>query len=350
MTAPDIAPESGTIARSEFGAQQTSALAETASSAVAAQAQAEVQARYIIAMQRPRDWDDVRTRLLKECRRSGFAEVAIYHKPVGKGIEGPSIRFAEAALRCMTNVMAPASTVYEDASKRIVRVTVTDLETNSTYTKDITIAKTVERSTVKKGQTVLGERINSHGRKVYVIEATDDELLNKEAALISKALRTSALRLLPGDILDECLRTLEATRKSDVESDPDAARKKIVDAFSAAGVEPSDLKAYLGHEVGQCTAGEILELRAVYQSLQQSEANWPDIMSAKHGAPGDSQSEPDPKAQQLRDKLAGKVDELRRKEQSPADAVPTPALAVDEDGYDPETDPDTDGCPEGGEA
>ena len=70
---------------------------ETTAGALAAQAKAAVEARYIMAMQRPRDWDQVRLSLLKECDRTNFAEVAIYRKPVGQGIEGPSIRFAEAA-------------------------------------------------------------------------------------------------------------------------------------------------------------------------------------------------------------------------------------------------------------
>ena len=49
---------------------------ETASAVLAAQARAVIEARYLIAINRPRDLDVVREKLLKECRRPGFAEVA----------------------------------------------------------------------------------------------------------------------------------------------------------------------------------------------------------------------------------------------------------------------------------
>src|SRR4051812_13196904 len=73
---------------------------ETASSALAAAAEAQVKAQYLVALNRPRDLDNVRSLLLKECERSTFAAAAIYSKPVGgKKVTGPSIRFAESAKR-----------------------------------------------------------------------------------------------------------------------------------------------------------------------------------------------------------------------------------------------------------
>ena len=42
---------------------------ETAVSAVAALAEANVKARYAMALRRPRDLDEVREKILKECRR-----------------------------------------------------------------------------------------------------------------------------------------------------------------------------------------------------------------------------------------------------------------------------------------
>jgi len=106
---------------------------ETASAVLAAQARAVIEARYLIAINRPRDLDVVREKLLKECRRPGFAEVAIYKKPIGKGVEGLSIRFAEAAIRYMCNIDISQQTIYDDAEKRIIRVSCTDMETNTPY-------------------------------------------------------------------------------------------------------------------------------------------------------------------------------------------------------------------------
>ena len=260
------------------------AAGETASSGAAAQAAAMVQARFVMAMQRPRDIDDVRVRLLKECKRPGFAAVAEYNKPIGKGVRGPSIRFVEAALRCLGNVDTDAVTVFDDDTKRLVTVYVTDLETNTTYKKSVTITKTVERRNVK-GYEVLGSRVNSYGDTVYIVRATDDDILNKEGALVSKALRTLGLRIIPGDLVDEAMDLCRHTVAAKDKEDPDAARKRLADAFSAIGVGPADLAQYLGHSLGQTTPAELADLRQVYATLKDGEAKWSDYLDQGQGEP-----------------------------------------------------------------
>jgi hypothetical protein len=275
--------QGGTTAREDFGGSELAVTGETAASTVAAQAQAAVQARYVMALKRPRDLDDVRVRLLKECRRPGFAEVARYHKPVGEGIEGPSIRFVEAALRCYGNVYPETTTIYDDERKRIVRVSVTDLEANVTYTRDVTVDKVVERSKLRPGQTPLSVRTNSQGNKSYLVTASEDDLLNKEGALVSKALRTLGLRVIPGDLVDEAMALVYETLANSAAKDPDAERKKLADAFARLGVMPSDLKVYLGHELDQSSPAEIVGLRTLYQAIKDGEATWAAALEQKQG-------------------------------------------------------------------
>src|SRR6516164_2986516 len=52
--------------------------------AAAAAAKAEVEAAVIAAHKWPRDEDTFRQLVLKTCRRPGFANTALYHKPVGR--------------------------------------------------------------------------------------------------------------------------------------------------------------------------------------------------------------------------------------------------------------------------
>lgn len=279
----NAAIQAGTSQTEGFGQSAIERRAETASAAVAAQAQAAVQARYVMAMQRPRDWDTVRVKLLRECQRPGFADVARYRKPVGKGVEGPSIRFAEAALRCMGNVQVESATIFDDTEKRIVRVTVTDLESNVTYPLDVTIEKTVERSRLKDGDEPIRVRTNSRGHKTYILPATEDDLLNKQNALVSKAIRTAALRILPGDILDECMdQVLETQRQRDAK-DPSAARKRLVDAFAGVGVMPHDLKEYLGCDVSQVSPADMAALRALFAAIRDGETTWREALAHKTG-------------------------------------------------------------------
>jgi hypothetical protein len=271
-----LVPTAGaSIEKTGLGTREVQRVTETAATAAAAHAEALVKARYSMAVMRPRDLDTYRQDILKECRRPRFAEVARYAKPVGgKPIEGPSIRFAEAAARCFKNLDIDTPIIYEDAEKRIVRCMVTDLEANVTRSKDVTITKQVERNSVKPGQTVLGQRVNSRGGIAYLVEATDDDLQNKEGSATSKALRKLILAILPGDITEECMDEVQMTAKRADAQDPDAARKRVADAFSTVGVTPVMLAQYLGHDLGSCSPDEIVHLRQLYAAIKEGETTW----------------------------------------------------------------------------
>lgn len=279
-------------------ATQSTAIAvpshETASSAVAAQAKALVEARYTVALHRPRDLDTVRERLLKECKRPSFAAVARYRKPIGQGVEGPSIRFAEAAIRCMTNITIETITVYDDREKRIVRVTVTDLESNVPYSQDVTIEKTIERRNSKPGDEVVRTRTNSQGAMVYILVGTEDDILNKQNALLSKAIRTLGMRHIPGDLVDEAMWQVKETQKNQDASDPDGARLKLFDAFGEIGVKVAQLKEYLGHAGDTLTQKELADLRGLYAAIRDGETTWREVMdqlkAKEEGQPAKSEA------------------------------------------------------------
>lgn len=311
------------VVRKEFGAEDLARRGgETAMSAMAEQAKTVEQAAYIIAMQNPRSWDQVRLRLLKECARPGFADVAIYRKPVGDGIEGPSIRFAEAALRCMTNVDARSFIIYDDDTKRIFRVTVRDLESNLAYHKDVIVEKTVERRTLKKGQAAIRTRVNSYGDVVYIVPATEDDLLNKAAALESKAIRGPALRILPGDILDECMRACYATRADRDAKDPDQARRDLVDWYARKAIMPADLAKYLGHDSANMSKAEMQELRSLATAIHDGETTWAAALEHRLGA------DPDAKPIDSGSKLKDKVREKAQAAKTVVDATATATAAV----------------------
>lgn len=248
--------------------------AETASSAVAAQAKAAIEARWIVAMRQPRNLDQVRSELLRECARPSFAEVARYRKPVGQGVEGLSIRFVEAALQCMGNVDSQAATIYDDAEKRIIEVTVTDYEKNVSHRKQLTISKVVERRKLRQGQVPIDKRTNSRGEEIYIVAASDDDLANKEAALLSKAVRTCGLRLIPGWLQDEAEQAIVETQRSRAAKDPDAEKRRVADAFFQLGIDPKDLTQYLGHALAKVTPAELVELREVYATIRADETTW----------------------------------------------------------------------------
>lgn len=287
--------------RQGFGeSQATFAVQETASTAIAAQSKAMVESRYIMAMRNPRNWDDVRQTLIKECRRPSFAHnpSAYYRKPIGQGVEGLGIRFVEVALRCMKNVLVETTMIFEDDTKEVHRVSVTDLEANITYPLDVRVSKTVERSKPNSDGSFLSVRKNSYGKDVFTVLGTDDDILNKRGALISKAVRTLGLRIIPGDLCDECEDIIKQIRMDEAAKDPDAERRKIVDAFSAIGVTASDLTTYLGHDLGKCSPSQIVSLRGIYGAIKDGEATWQSVMQnkAEHTqtvAPADAGKKPE---------------------------------------------------------
>ncbi|NDB70882.1 MAG: hypothetical protein EB015_23295, partial [Methylocystaceae bacterium] len=193
-----------------------------------------IESRYVMAMRNPRNLDQVRQDLLKECSRPSFAhnKSALYVKPIGKGVEGLGIRFVEVALRCYRNVLSESVMVYADEEREIHRVCVTDLENNCTWPMDITVNRTVERSKPSDDGSYISVRKNSFGRAVYTVPATDDDLLNKRQALISKAMRTAGLRVIPGDLQDEAEALIRKIRLDAASADPDAEKRKITDAFT----------------------------------------------------------------------------------------------------------------------
>lgn len=277
--------------RQEFGANEsTHALVETASTAIAAKAKAMVEARYVMAMRQPRNWDQVRQDLMGECKRPSFAhnKSAYYRKPIGQGVEGLGIRFVEVALRCMKNVLVETSMTFEDDAKEIHCVSVTDLESNLTYPLDVRVSKTVERSKPADDGSYISARKNSYGKMVYTVPANDDDLLNKRGALISKAVRTLGLRIIPGDLQDEAEEIIKAVRLDEAARDPGAERKRIADAFGEVGVKAADLTAYLGHALDTCSPTELVDLRGIYGAIANGEATWKSVMENKAEQGGES--------------------------------------------------------------
>lgn len=249
-----------------------------------AMARSEVESRYIMAERHPRNWAKVEQLLLLECQDPDFArdKSALYEKPVGGDkITGLGARFAEAAMRCSTNMLAQAPIVYEDDKQIHRRVSVTDLESNSTRMYDVRITKTVERKTVAPDDkhTILSSRTNSEGETTFTVAASEDAMYNKDNSAVSKAWRNGVLALMPKQILKRCEKAIIDARTKEATDHPDAARRNIVDSFYSVGVSVDMLEEYLDHPVETCTPSEVVNLQGIYSGLATGEIrNWRDVM------------------------------------------------------------------------
>ena len=320
--APVNTPEQQMMPAVAMSASENNAIA------MAAQQKAIVEARYKMALARPRDLDKVRQDMLKDAQRPSFANVAIYHKPIGKGVEGPSIRFVEAAIRNMTNILTETATVSEDDERRVIRVAVSDLETNTYFSQDVTVTKTVERSKLPQGENPIRMRTNSYGKPVYILHGTDDDILNKQNALISKAVRTLGLRLIPGDLVDEALWYVRQTMAKEDAQNPDMAKNRIIDAFAQLGVQVEQLKEYVGHELSALDPNELQTLRAIYSAIKDGETSWKAVMDDKAEKEAEAKAAKKPAAEPA--KAAPKATTKKNSEPAESGDVPTQESAPDD--------------------
>ena len=271
-----------------------------------------------MAMRHPRDLDVVRAKLLKDCKRPGFAQSARYLKPIGRGVEGPSIRFAEAAIRAMGNISIESATIYDDYQKRIIRVSARDLESTVTYFSDTAIEKTVERSGFQEGDEVVKTRKNRNGKMVYSIVATEDDLLNKQNAMISKAIRNNGIRLVPADIVEECMEQVIRTMKDSNAQDPEATKRRMFDAFEGIGIPVGEVKLFLGHDAKVLSDQEMMGLRQLFNALKDGDTTWREVMEMR------KPKEPEPSTtetvkQQLKSRSQQKREAAQQKPLIPED-------------------------------
>ena len=296
---------------------ETTALAqETATAGAEALARAEVEARYVVAKRYPRDDDAVRQRLLKECARPNFADVARYEIPrAGRKIKGLSIRFAEAARRLSGNMATTVQTVFQDDDQQILRVASVDFETNAIDVEEVVVPRYKEMRDPRQGDEVVGQRVNSTGQTVYKVRTSDDDHRFKRRSETQRAKRNGILALLPGDLLDECKAAIDDTIYSDVAEDPDAYRKQIVDSFASLNVPVEELRDYLGHDIGQASPAQLAELGAVFQTVKSGEANWRQCLAAQTGIVSDGEED---KNAGLKKKIADKAAKATKKRSAKA--------------------------------
>lgn len=291
-------PAAGVIVRADFAGTAVEARAETAATAMAAAARTAIEAAYTMALRRPRNFDQIRTLLKKACEHPAFADLARFRKPVGmerneetgvweeKIAEGLSIRFAEEAARVMGNLDMNSYTIYDDPKKKMVRFVTVDMENNTIWGKTVTVERTAERKKLKTGQQALGQRMNSYGEAVYIVEATAAEVTKNEGAEGSKAWRDQILKSLPAHIKGECLQLINDVLLNEAAVDPDKKKKEVLDAFVKIGVLPVHVQEYLGHELTIISPAEIVNLKTLYVSIDQGETTWAEIIDARRSVQG----------------------------------------------------------------
>lgn len=276
---------------------------ETAAAAVAAHMEAMAKARFFVAIQRPRDEEVVRERLLAACAEPEFAEAAVYElerrqKNEESGqwetviVPGFNVRFAEAVRQAMGNMDVETVVVLDDDDKTIAQVIVTDLETNNTERFPVIARKTVERQKLRDGQVPIATRTNSKGVKVHIVAATEAEVEERMKSAVSKAMRNAILRLLRVDIKEQCWEQVLATNK--LLAEQSATVEKMVKAFAGLGVQQKQLEEFLGKPLKDgarwlpLSAEELQQLRVTCKGIKDGNVKWAEVMESRGAGDQDS--------------------------------------------------------------
>jgi hypothetical protein len=175
-----------------------------------------------------RNESEARKKLLADCKRPAFARLARYSKNMEDGsgdvVTRASIKFLETALARWGNVRVQNQIVEDSPRARKVLVIITDLEGGAEYSKEILVEKVADRKTAGAREKILGTRKTPTG-DVFLVEATEDDLLAKEAVLASIVVRQLGLRLLPADLVEECMAQVAKTLKDEA---PETIRQEPI--------------------------------------------------------------------------------------------------------------------------
>lgn len=257
---------------------------EASSAIMGARARAEIEARTIVAMNRPRNVELFKLNMLAACDRVRFADAAMYEKPVGgsKTATGLSIRFAEECARNYCNLDTSVMVVSEDDERRVLEAVGVDLETNVVHRTQAVVPKYVERLTVREGDEVIGQRKNSRGVTTYKIRANDDAMFTEHQKAAAKAKREVILMHIPSDIREECEERIEKTLAA-VNGDPERFLASVLTSFAKVGVIDAQLEKYLGKPLKGANVAELARLKRIYTAISQGETTWVDVEAARVG-------------------------------------------------------------------
>ena len=159
---------------------------------------AETMKSFELAKRFPRDYEQVRKRILQSCRSFPFAEKAFYKRPLGGGkfVVGPSIRLAEEMALCSGNIDFGIKFTERKPTETKYQVFAVDKELNNRIIRDGSAS-----------------HFRYYKDKSPKLETRPQQIYEMVTADASKRLRAVILQIIPnGLILEaecECTKTLE---------------------------------------------------------------------------------------------------------------------------------------------
>lgn len=227
--------------------QVTAAVAEAESRAMQ-----EVQAMFIMAWRKPRNYSEYMSEIHAKCKNPRLADEAQYSFPRGNTtVTGPSIRLAEAIAQSYGNLDFGWKQIGHIDNGAIIAIWCRDLEKNAGARREI---------------EVLFERQLKNG----AIQRLNDPRDKAEftANIASRHLRACIQAVIPRDVFDEACDICDKTIKEKSKGTLAERIVKMVEAFKEVGVTEDMLKARLQKLPSGMNESDFLGLRKIYQTLK----------------------------------------------------------------------------------
>ena len=168
----------------------------------------------------------------------------------------------------------------ETEDYKLLQVVCTDYQSCNFTSEIVNVPKSIERKKQRGDDELISQRTNSYGDPVYLVKATDDEIAMKTNALVSKARRNLILQAVPGWLIEEAITKVRETARQKDAADPDAAKRKLFDAFATVGVSAQQLSEFIGHG-NALSPAELEDLRGYFSGIKEGYTTWAAIIAAK---------------------------------------------------------------------
>jgi len=217
---------------------------------------AEIEGAIVSARHFPRNEENARIKIIEAVKNPKLAEIARYKFPRGDSqVSGPSVNLARECARIWGNIRHGLNIISDSEDERTIEGWAWDVETNVKATAQDTFKKLIYRKRATKTYAAGWNKPDERDLR---------ELTNRRGAILK---RNCILELIPKHIVDEA-EDVSTKVLAGAIKDPKASVRKIADAFHDIGVTIDMLQDYLGHKLDLTTAEEVVDLRAVYQSIK----------------------------------------------------------------------------------
>lgn len=224
---------------------------------------ATVQAQMVVAKSYPRYMPDVYEKVESICASKNLATASTYaYSRGGTGINGPTIRLAEALAKAFGNMKYGFEETDSSNGETKVRAYAFDMETNTLAERTFTVPHT--RYTKDRGNQALTDP-----RDIYEMVANNAQ----------RRVRACILEIIPGDVVDYAMEQCERTRLANIDKSPEK-KAAMLEAFKAFNVGKADIEAFIQRKFEAIEDSQWLKLQNIYRSLKDGMARKEDFFKA----------------------------------------------------------------------